>query len=95
MCAVAAVGPDRREMDDVTMRALIYVESREAAMLESGDIIRSGQPVTAEIGEVIGGMRPMPPPGERVVFKSLGVAATDLAAAGLVWGRWRMEGSIT
>jgi ornithine cyclodeaminase/alanine dehydrogenase-like protein (mu-crystallin family) len=83
VCAVATVTPDRRELDDAAMNAAIVVESREAALRESGDIIASGQPVYAELGEILAGSQPLPT--RRVVFKSLGVAACDLAAAGLVW----------
>jgi thiomorpholine-carboxylate dehydrogenase len=83
ICAVATVTPDRRELDDAAMNAAIVVESREAALRESGDIITSGQPVYAELGEILAGSQPLPT--GRVVFKSLGVAACDLAAAGLVW----------
>lgn len=83
VCAVATVTPDRRELDDAAMRAAIVVESREAALRESGDIIGSGQPVYAELGEILARQHPVPP--GRVVFKSLGVAACDIAAAGVVW----------
>ena len=48
--AVGACRPDWRELDDETVRrARLYVESREAAMQESGDVIAAGQ-VVAEIG---------------------------------------------
>lgn len=83
VCAVGAVGPDRRELDDAAMRGAIVVESRESAMGESGDVMRSGAAIHAEIGEVLARLRPAPE--RRVVFKSLGVAAEDLAAAALVW----------
>jgi ornithine cyclodeaminase/alanine dehydrogenase-like protein (mu-crystallin family) len=83
VCAVAVVTPDRRELDDAAMQASILVESRQAALRESGDIIGCGQPVYAEIGEILAGVQPVP--AGRVVFKSLGVAACDLAAAGVVW----------
>jgi thiomorpholine-carboxylate dehydrogenase len=83
VCAVGAVTPDRRELDDSAMKAAIVVESREAAMRESGDLIGSGSPIRAEIGEILAGRRPVPE--GRIVFKSLGVAAADLAAAGVVW----------
>lgn len=83
VCAVGAVGPERRELDDEAMRGAVVVESRAAAMRESGDLIGSGELVYAEIGEVMAGA--MPVPERRVVFKSLGVAAEDLAAAALVW----------
>jgi len=83
VCAVAVVTPDRREMDDTAMEGVIVVESREAALRESGDILGSGQPIYAELGEILTGTKPLP--AGRVVFKSLGVAACDLAAAGVVW----------
>jgi ornithine cyclodeaminase/alanine dehydrogenase-like protein (mu-crystallin family) len=86
-CAVAVVTPDRRELDDTAMNASIVVESREAALRESGDILGSKEPVYAEIGEILAEKRPLPP--GRVVFKSLGVAACDLAAAGVVWKNWQ------
>jgi len=83
VCAVAVVTPDRRELDDTAMQGAIVVESREAALRESGDILGSGRPVYAELGEILADTKPFPE--GRVVFKSLGVAACDLAAAGLVW----------
>jgi thiomorpholine-carboxylate dehydrogenase len=83
VCAVAVVTPDRRELDDTAMKGAIVVESREAALRESGDIIGSGQPLYAELGEILAGTKPLP--SGRVVFKSLGVAACDMAAAGVVW----------
>jgi len=88
VCAVAVVTPDRRELDDEAMRAAIVVESREAALRESGDVIGSGQPIYAEVGEILAGAKPAPK--GRVVFKSLGVAASDVAAAGVVWERIKM-----
>ncbi|MGC2301413.1 MAG: ornithine cyclodeaminase family protein [Acidobacteriaceae bacterium] len=87
VCAVAVVTPDRRELDDTAMNASIVVESREAALRESGDLIGSGQPVYAEIGEILAEKRDLPTC--RVVFKSLGVAACDLAAAAVVWKNWQ------
>ncbi len=83
VCAVAVVTPDRRELDDAAMNAAIVVESREAALRESGDIMGSHRPIYAELGEILAGTRPVPT--GRVVLKSLGVAACDLAAAGVVW----------
>lgn len=41
--AVGACRPDWRELDDVLMKeAVVYVDSREGAMAESGDVILSG-----------------------------------------------------
>jgi thiomorpholine-carboxylate dehydrogenase len=87
VCAVGAVGPHMRELDDETMHAAVVVESREAALRESGDLLGSGQSVYAELGELLAGTRPKP--AGRAVFKSLGVAAEDLAAAAMVWRQWQ------
>ena len=58
MNAVGACRPDWRELDDALVRgARVYVESREAASRESGDVIAAGE-IAAEIGEVIAGARP-------------------------------------
>jgi len=91
--AVGAVGPEKRELDDVAMDASIVVESREAAMRESGDILGSGAAVYAELGELLNGTLPMPPAGKRIVYKSLGIAAEDVAAAGLVLKKWQNSGA--
>lgn len=41
--AVGACRPDWRELDDELMKdAVVYVDSREGAMTESGDVILSG-----------------------------------------------------
>lgn len=86
--AVGAVRPDWRELDDeVLRRSRLYVESREAATREAGDVIAAGDPV-AELGEVVAGTRPgRQSPGEITLFKSVGVAVADLASAALVWRR--------
>jgi len=83
--AAGAVGLQRRELDDDAMRASIIVESREAALKESGDVAYSGATVYGELGELLAGTKPMPDAGGRIVFKSLGVAIEDLAAALLVY----------
>ncbi len=84
--AVGAPRPDWRELDDETLRrARIYVDSREAAFEESGDVLAAGQ-VFAEVGEVVGGTSPGRRSVEEVtLFKSLGMAAEDLAAARLIY----------
>jgi thiomorpholine-carboxylate dehydrogenase len=83
--AVGAVGPDRREVDEEVMKGTIMVESREAAMKESGDILLAGATVYAELGELLAD-RSRVIPGRRAVFKSLGIACEDIAAARLVYG---------
>src|SRR5271165_2009855 len=40
--AVGAVGATRRELDDVAMQGAVVVDSRQAALVESGDILLSG-----------------------------------------------------
>jgi ornithine cyclodeaminase/alanine dehydrogenase-like protein (mu-crystallin family) len=84
--AVGAPRPDWRELDDVVMReAKLYVEQREAASRESGDVIAGGN-IYAEIGEVFGGkIAGRESAGEITLFKSVGVAVEDLAAAALVY----------
>jgi ornithine cyclodeaminase/alanine dehydrogenase-like protein (mu-crystallin family) len=83
--AVGAVGPTRRELDDAVMRSgPVVVESREAALSESGEIVISKAPVYAELGEVLARTRPGPT-GRNIIFKSLGIAVEDLAAAKLAY----------
>lgn len=81
--AVGAVGPTRRELDDAAMQGRVVVDSREAAMIESGDILIAGATVYAELGELLAGTK-AGPQAEFTVFKSLGLAVEDLAAAKLV-----------
>ncbi len=84
--AVGAPRPTWRELDDAVLRAAcIYVESREAATRESGDVIAAGR-VDAEIGEVVTGVkRGRESAGEITLFKSVGVAIEDVATADLVY----------
>ncbi|MFL5496547.1 MAG: ornithine cyclodeaminase family protein [Gemmatimonadales bacterium] len=84
--AVGAVRPDWRELDDETLRrARLYVDSREAAIQEAGDVIAAPK-VFAEIGEVVAGAQPSRKSAEEVtLFKSVGVAVEDLVAADLVY----------
>ena len=57
-CHVNAVGacrPDWRELDDEAMQNIVFVDSREAAMKESGDVILSTAKIYAELGEAPAG----------------------------------------
>jgi thiomorpholine-carboxylate dehydrogenase len=83
--AVGAVRPDWRELDDATLRrARLYVESRESAAREAGDVMAAGE-IFAELGEVVARVRPgRQDPEEITLFKSVGVAVEDVVAAGLV-----------
>jgi len=84
--AVGAPRPEWRELDDeVLRRAKVYVDSREAAMKESGDVIAARE-VLAEIGEVVSGAEQGRRSLEEVtLFKSLGLAVEDVATAELVY----------
>ncbi|XP_015685371.1 ketimine reductase mu-crystallin-like [Protobothrops mucrosquamatus] len=90
--AVGASRPDWRELDDDIMRnSVLYVDSKEAALRESGDVILSGASVFAELGEVILGSKPTLRE-ETTVFKSLGMAIEDTVTAKLVFESWSASG---
>jgi ornithine cyclodeaminase/alanine dehydrogenase-like protein (mu-crystallin family) len=85
-CHVNAVGacrPDWRELDDNAMKNVVFVDSREAATKESGDVILSGAKIHAELGEALAGKPSRA--NETTIFKSLGLAVEDIAAALLVY----------
>ncbi|MGI8890395.1 MAG: ornithine cyclodeaminase family protein [Chthoniobacterales bacterium] len=86
--AVGATRPNWRELDDSVMkRSRLYVESREAASKESGDVIAGGE-IFAELGEVIAGTKSGRESDEQItLYKSVGVAIEDIAAADLVYRR--------
>ena len=83
--AVGATRPNWRELDDeILHRSTIYVESREPALKESGDVIAAGKELI-EIGEVIAGKQSGRKSADQItLFKSVGVAVEDIAAAELV-----------
>jgi ornithine cyclodeaminase/alanine dehydrogenase-like protein (mu-crystallin family) len=86
-CHVNAIGacrPDWRELDDEAMANVLFVDSREGALKESGDVILSGAKIYAELGGALAGKAP-PRPNETTIFKSLGMAVEDIAAAMLVY----------
>ena len=86
-CHVNAVGacrPDWRELDDDAMRNVIFIDSREAALKESGDVILPGAKIYAELGEAFAG-KINSRANEITIFKSLGMAVEDIAAALLVY----------
>ncbi len=94
--AVGACRPDWRELDTgAVARARLYVDARVSALSESGDIllpIREGaiseSHLVAEIGSVLAGGAPGRGSGEEItIFKSLGLAVEDVAAARFAFGR--------
>jgi len=86
--AVGATRPNWRELDDdCVVRAKLFVESREAAGKESGDVIAAAK-IFAELGEVIAGARPGRESADEItLYKSVGVAIEDVVAADLVFRR--------
>src|SRR5438876_7277638 len=86
-CHVNAVGacrPDWRELDDEAMANVVFVDSREGALNESGDVILSGAKIYAELGKALAGKVP-PRAKDTTIFKSLGMAVEDIAAALFVY----------
>ena len=81
--AIGAPMPTWRELDDEAMSNLVVVESRAAAA-ESGDLILSGASIFAEVGEIFTGAKSIAA-SETTIFKSVGVAIEDVAAARLVF----------
>ncbi|HEX5175871.1 MAG TPA: ornithine cyclodeaminase family protein [Chthoniobacteraceae bacterium] len=92
--AVGATRPNWRELDDeVLRRSRIYVESREAASKESGDIIAAGK-IFAELGEAVAGSKPGRQSNDEItLYKSVGVAVEDIVAADLVYRRAMATGN--
>ena len=84
MNAIGACRHDWRELDDDAMQNVIFVDSREAAMKESGDVILSGAKIYAELGEAFAHKIDIRA-DETTIFKSLGIAVEDIAAALLVY----------
>jgi len=83
--AIGATRPDWRELDDdLVTTARVFVDSREAATRESGDVIAARSEVT-EIGAVVSGTAQGRRNDQEItLFKSVGVAVEDVAAAALV-----------
>jgi ornithine cyclodeaminase len=91
---VGSAIPNTREADTATMAAAsLFVDRRESTLNEAGDYLfamREGaigpEHIRAEIGEVLIGAKPgRTRPDEITLFKSLGLAVEDLAAAEYVY----------
>jgi alanine dehydrogenase len=96
IAAVGACRPDQREMDPrLVQRARTYVDSRIGALAEAGDIvlaIRDGyidaSHIAGELGELAGGaVAGRTTSSDVTLFKSLGMAVEDVAAAHLAYVR--------
>lgn len=82
--AVGSPRPTWRELDDAAMHNTLIVDSREAVLKESGDVILSKAPIFAEAGELFVGSK-MTERSATTVFKSVGIAVEDITAARLVY----------
>ena len=95
--SVGACRPTHREMDPALVaRARLFVDSRAAALVESGDVVLGIQEgrigadhIVAELGELLADETK---PGRRndtevTIFKSLGLAVEDVTAAQLAYER--------
>lgn len=93
--SVGACRPFQREMDpELVARARLFVDSRAAALVESGDVvicIKEGrfapEHIVAEIGELVAGAPGRRTETEVTIFKSLGMAVEDVTAADLAYRR--------
>lgn len=79
--AIGAFTPEMAELGaDLLERSYVVVDDVAAAAVEAGDLIRAGRDPNTTIRDLLSGSAPQI--GEDVtVFKSVGVAAQDVAAA--------------
>ena len=102
--AVGACIPTTRELDtDAVRRARLYVDRRESALAEPGDILMpleegaiSTDHIIAEVGELLlekGAGLGRQSEDDITLFKSLGLAVEDLAAAHHVYRKASADGS--
>jgi alanine dehydrogenase len=89
--SVGACRPNQQEMDPVLVkRSRLFVDSRAAAVKESGDVIAAGEShIVAELGDPSASRKS---PSEVTIFKSLGLAVEDVAAAHLTVTLARAQG---
>jgi ornithine cyclodeaminase len=95
--SVGACRPTQREMDPALVaRARLFVDSRAAALVESGDVVMGIQEgrftashIVAELGELIADatLHGRRSDAEVTIFKSLGLAVEDVTAAELAYRR--------
>lgn len=97
--AVGASLAHARELDtDAVQRAFVYVDRRESALAEAGDILIpisegaiTAEHIRGELGQLLVGAVPGPEHTDNVtLFKSLGIAIEDLASAQHLYKRATM-----
>jgi len=83
--AVGSCRPYWNEIDPKLVNdSVVYVDSKEGALKEAGDIILAKAEIYAEIGEVINGTKEGRI-NKTTLFKSLGMAVEDILSANLVY----------
>jgi ornithine cyclodeaminase/alanine dehydrogenase-like protein (mu-crystallin family) len=93
-------GTSRELSSETVAAATLFVDRRESTFNESGDYLLAVEEqgigpehVVAELGEVVAGIHPgRRSDDELTVFKSMGIAVEDLAAAELCLARARERG---
>lgn len=99
--AIGSYKPHVREIPGATVaRSRVVVDYREGAMAEAGDLLIpmsegliSPEHIVAELGEIILGSKPgRTSDGDVTLYKSVGVAVQDLAAASEVLERSKALG---
>ena len=90
---IGAYTPQMQEIPaETVLRARVVIDHHEASLAEAGDLLiplRRGSMtedhIYAELGEIVTGLKPgRASPEEITLFKSVGVAVQDVAAAGAV-----------
>jgi ornithine cyclodeaminase/alanine dehydrogenase-like protein (mu-crystallin family) len=98
--AVGTYSPKARELDGATMAAAkLFVDRRESAVNEAGDYLLAVSEgsippdhIRAELADVVSGAHPgRTSSAEITIFKSLGLAIEDLAAAEYVYQKAAKE----
>ena len=91
--AIGAYTPQMQEVPvETVVRARVVIDHREASLAEAGDLLIPLQQglmteahISAELGEIAAGVKPgRTSPEEITLFKSVGVAVQDVAAASAV-----------
>jgi ornithine cyclodeaminase len=100
--SVGACQPNQREMDSALVRrGRLFVDSRAAALVEAGDVVLaiaehafSASHIAGELGELLAGkVEGRRSSADVTIFKSLGLAVEDVAAADLVYRRAAVQGA--
>lgn len=99
--AIGSFKPSVQEIPSATVvRSLVVVDSREAALSETGDLLipigqglMSADDIHAELGELVLGLKPgRTSDGQVTLYKSVGIAVQDAVAAKVALRRARELG---